>query len=43
MSVSQLAFILMVACVVAIVSRRLHLPYSVGLVMAGIGLAIPVT
>jgi CPA1 family monovalent cation:H+ antiporter len=40
MSVSQLGLILVVACVVAIVSRRLRLPYSVGLVAAGIGLAL---
>ena len=29
-----------VACVVAIISRRIRLPYSVGLVAAGIGLAL---
>lgn len=40
MSVSQLGLILIVACVVAIVSRRLRLPYSVGLVAAGISLAL---
>jgi CPA1 family monovalent cation:H+ antiporter len=40
MSVSQLGLILIVACVVAILSRRLRLPYSVGLVAAGIGLAL---
>ncbi len=40
MSVTQLGLILMVACVVAMLSRRLHLPYSVGLVVAGIGLAL---
>lgn len=40
MSVSQLGLILIVACVVAILSRRLHLPYSVGLVAAGIALAL---
>jgi len=40
MSASQLGLILIVACVVAIVSRRLHLPYSVGLVAAGVGLAL---
>ncbi len=39
MSVSQLGLILVVACIVAIISRRLHLPYSVGLVAAGVGLA----
>jgi CPA1 family monovalent cation:H+ antiporter len=40
MSVSQLGLILIVACVVAIASRRLRLPYSVGLVAAGICLAL---
>ena len=40
MSASQLGLFLMVACVVAIVSRRLKLPYSVGLVAAGAGLAM---
>jgi len=39
MSVSELGLILIVACVVAIVSRRLRLPYSVGLVAAGVCLA----
>ncbi len=40
MSVSQLGLILLVACVVAIASRRLRLPYSVGLVVAGVCLAL---
>jgi CPA1 family monovalent cation:H+ antiporter len=40
MSVSQLGLILVVACVVAIASRRFRLPYSVGLVAAGVGLAL---
>jgi CPA1 family monovalent cation:H+ antiporter len=40
MSVSQIGLILLVACVVAMVSRRLRLPYSVGLVAAGVGLAV---
>ena len=39
MSASQIGLILVVACVVAILSRRLRLPYSVGLVAAGVGLA----
>lgn len=39
MSASQIGLILLVACVVAMLSRRLQLPYSVGLVAAGIGLA----
>jgi CPA1 family monovalent cation:H+ antiporter len=40
MSVNQLGLILLVACIVAILSRRLKLPYSVGLVVAGTGLAL---
>jgi CPA1 family monovalent cation:H+ antiporter len=40
MSVSEIGLVLLVACVVAMVSRQLHLPYSVGLVTAGIGLAL---
>jgi CPA1 family monovalent cation:H+ antiporter len=39
-SVTTLGFILLTASLVAIVSRRLRLPYSVGLVVAGIGLAL---
>lgn len=39
MSVSQIGLILLIACVVAVLSRRVHLPYSVGLVMAGTGLS----
>jgi len=33
------AFLLLIAVVVAIVTRRLHLPYATGLVAAGIGLS----
>lgn len=33
------AYLLLIAAVVAMISRRLHLPYSVGLVVAGIVLA----
>ena len=33
------AFLLLIAAVVAMISRRLHLPYSVGLVVAGIVLS----
>jgi CPA1 family monovalent cation:H+ antiporter len=40
MSASQIGLILLVACVVAMISLRLHLPYSVGLVAAGTGLAL---
>jgi CPA1 family monovalent cation:H+ antiporter len=38
-SVVTLGLILLIACLVAMISRRLRLPYSVGLVTAGIGLA----
>lgn len=40
MPVSDIGLILLVACVVAMASRRLRLPYSAGLVIAGIGLAL---
>jgi len=40
MSASQLGQFLAIACAVAILCRRLRLPYSVGLVAAGIGLAM---
>lgn len=36
--VQQVEFLLLIAGVVAMIARKLHLPYSVGLVMAGIGL-----
>ena len=36
--VSQLGFLLFVSALVAMLSRRLHLPYTVGLVLAGMGL-----
>ena len=39
MSVNQIGLILLVACLVAMLSRRLRLPYSVGLVAAGISLS----
>jgi CPA1 family monovalent cation:H+ antiporter len=35
---SQLGFLLFVSALVAMLSRRLHLPYTVGLVLAGMGL-----
>jgi monovalent cation:H+ antiporter, CPA1 family len=35
---SQLGLLLFVAALVAILSRRLHMPYTVGLVLAGMGL-----
>jgi monovalent cation:H+ antiporter, CPA1 family len=34
------AVLLLIAAVVGVVARRLHVPYSVGLVVAGIGLAL---
>jgi CPA1 family monovalent cation:H+ antiporter len=40
MTPGALGLILLVACVVAILSRRLHLPYSAGLVAAGVALAL---
>src|ERR1700751_2566900 len=36
---SQLGLLLFVSALVAILSRRLHLPYTVGLVLAGMGLS----
>ena len=39
-SIFSLGLVLLTASLVAIVSRRLKIPYSVGLVVAGIGLAI---
>ena len=40
LSVEKAALLLLIAAVVAIATRRLHLPYSVGLVAAGIVLAL---
>lgn len=40
MSVERVALLLLIAAVVGIVSRRLRLPYSVGLVFAGLVLAL---
>ncbi len=37
-SLTQLGFLLFVASLVAILTRRLRLPYTVGLVLAGVGL-----
>jgi CPA1 family monovalent cation:H+ antiporter len=39
-SIVTLGIVMLIACVVAIGSRRLRLPYSVGLVLAGVGLAL---
>jgi monovalent cation:H+ antiporter, CPA1 family len=35
---SQLGFLLFVSALVAMLTRRLHLPYTVGLVLAGMAL-----
>lgn len=40
LSVEKVELLLLVAAVVAMLARRLHVPYSVGLVVAGIGLAV---
>ena len=40
LSLENGALLLLIAAVVAILTRRLHLPYSIGLVAAGIGLAL---
>jgi monovalent cation:H+ antiporter, CPA1 family len=40
LSVEKAALLLLIAAVVAILTRRLHLPYSVGLVAAGIVVAL---
>jgi monovalent cation:H+ antiporter, CPA1 family len=37
-NLSQLGFLLFVSALVAMLTRRLHLPYTVGLVLAGMGL-----
>ena len=39
-SIAPWAVLLLVAAVVGVFARRLHVPYSVGLVVAGIGLAL---
>ena len=39
-SIAPWAILLLVASVVGVLARRLHVPYSVGLVLAGIGLAL---
>lgn len=39
MNIEQIELLLLVAAVVAVIARRLRVPYSVGLVAAGIGLA----
>lgn len=39
LTVEQIEVLLLVAAVVAMLARRLRVPYSIGLVIAGIGLA----
>lgn len=39
-SIAPLAVLLLIASVVGVLARRLHVPYSIGLVVAGIGLAL---
>ncbi len=39
-SIAPWAILLLVASLVGVIARRLHVPYSVGLVVAGIGLAL---
>jgi len=38
--ISQLGLLIFVSAVVAMLSRKVHLPYTVGLVLAGIGLNV---
>jgi CPA1 family monovalent cation:H+ antiporter len=40
LSIERIEVLLLVAAVVAMLARRLHVPYSIGLVFAGIGLAL---
>jgi CPA1 family monovalent cation:H+ antiporter len=40
LSIERIEILLLIAAVVAMLARRLHVPYSVGLVFAGIGLAL---
>ena len=40
LDIHSIGILLLVACLVAIVAKRLHLPYTVGLVVAGLGLAL---
>jgi len=40
MDVARIELLLLIACVVAMVARRLKLPYTVGLVLAGVGMAV---
>jgi CPA1 family monovalent cation:H+ antiporter len=38
--ISQIGFLLLIAALIAILTRRLRMPYTVGLVLGGMGLAI---
>ncbi|MGI4791033.1 MAG: cation:proton antiporter [Janthinobacterium lividum] len=40
MTIDHTVVLLLIAAVVALIARRLHLPYTVGLVLAGIGLSL---
>jgi CPA1 family monovalent cation:H+ antiporter len=40
MDVGRIEMLLLIACVVAVLARRVKLPYTVGLVLAGIGMAV---
>ena len=40
LSVQRIEILLLIAAVVAMLARRLHVPYSIGLVFAGIALAL---
>src|SRR4030095_2537818 len=40
LSVEKIEVLLLVAAIVAMLARRLRVPYSIGLVIAGIGLAL---
>jgi CPA1 family monovalent cation:H+ antiporter len=40
LSIERIEILLLIAAVVAMLARRLHVPYSVGLVFAGVGLAL---
>lgn len=40
LTIERIEILLLIAAVVAMLARRLHVPYSVGLIVAGIGLAM---
>ena len=39
--IEQIELIILIGAIVAIIARRLKIPYTVGLVVAGIAIAIP--